>query len=389
MTMMVRNEADIVTPVLDHHLAHGVDHIIVTDNGSTDGTAEILAGYEQRGLIDLRYDASHRKQQSPVVTAMARDAHERYGADWVINVDADEFFVPLDRRRTLAEVFAELSPEIVSFTAPVTNLIGPPARRGTGLQRLVYRDHRPVSELEQRGLLSQPIPNAVHIGHPEVVVGQGNHLVSLPSQGAPPEELGIEVLHLPWRSWEQFRSKVDMAGRGYESNPGIIPGPDHHGMRDWARLQNETLLYYYLVRHPLPEELDAALVYGWAEPEPVLADALTSPVADEPFDDDDIAEWRRVAPIIAQAESGVLELRRAADRYAALQRELDDTRQRVVEADERTAAVEKRLQTEKLRTEMTAVHVDSLESELAGLRDRPEVRVSNKVRRVLRRGARS
>ena len=70
MTLMVRDEADIITPMLEHHLAQGIDVMIVTDNGSVDGTAEILEGYAERGLIDLRHDPVHRKQQGVTVTGM-------------------------------------------------------------------------------------------------------------------------------------------------------------------------------------------------------------------------------------------------------------------------------------------------------------------------------
>ena len=40
--MMVRNERDILPVNLRYHLESGIDHILVADNGSTDGTAAIL-----------------------------------------------------------------------------------------------------------------------------------------------------------------------------------------------------------------------------------------------------------------------------------------------------------------------------------------------------------
>lgn len=285
MTVMVRDEVDIVAAMIDHHLEQGVDVIIVTDNGSIDGTAEILEGYAARGDIDLRHDPVQRKQQSTVVTQMARDAYTIYEADWVINADADEFYIPLDRSLTLNQVFQKISKEYQAFLVPVVNLTGVPALRGSGLQRLIYRDSRPQEELEAAGILAHPTPNAIHIGHPDVSVIQGNHLVSLASYGAPEAALGLEVLHLPWRSWDQYSHKVEISGRAYESNPDLTPSPNHHGMRDYARLKLGGLLPYYLMRHPSDAALDGRAPNEHLVVDRYLADRIESPVADEPFDE--------------------------------------------------------------------------------------------------------
>ena len=249
VTAMIRDEADIIRQWLDYHVAQGVDAILITDNGSTDGTTEILQEYADRGIVDLRHDPVQRKQQGSIVTAMARDAHTVHGADWVVNADADEFLSAVDRTLRLTDVFARLDPAIRSFSVPVVNLVGPIAWYGAGIDRLTWRDERSNADLQQVGVLAQPTPNAVHVGTADVVVAQGNHMVSIGSEGAPPAELALEVLHLPWRSWAQFRHKVDISGRAYEANPTLRPSPNHHGMRDYARHLEGTLLPYYALRH--------------------------------------------------------------------------------------------------------------------------------------------
>ena len=50
MTLLVRNEADIVDAQIAFHLHAGVDFVIATDNGSDDGTIEILERYERAGV---------------------------------------------------------------------------------------------------------------------------------------------------------------------------------------------------------------------------------------------------------------------------------------------------------------------------------------------------
>ena len=258
LTLMIRDEVDILPEWLAYHVAQGVDVLVVTDNGSTDGTRELLEEFARTSsvTVDLRHDPVHRKQQSATVTAMARDAHTVHGADWVVNADADEFLIPRDRDLTLADVFGRLDPAVRAFVVPVVNMVGPLAESGGGLDRLVWRDQRDAAELHAIGLISHPSGNAIHVGDPDVSVVQGNHLVTIAQGAVPPEELGLEVLHYPWRSWEQYAHRVEIAGVAYESNPDVSPSPNHHGMRDFRRLRAGTLKAYWSLRSTAPGQTE-------------------------------------------------------------------------------------------------------------------------------------
>lgn len=256
VTAMVRDEVDVIDAWVLHHLDQGVDVLLVTDNGSTDGTTDVLQRHADAGRLHLFHDPVHRKQQGTVVTQMARRAATKHGADWVINADADEFLVPVDRSTRLVDAFEMIDVAIQSFTVPVVNLVGPLALDGAGFDRLIWRDERTPAELRRAGLLAHPTPNAVHVASADVVVAQGNHIVSLESLGTPPSEAALEVLHLPWRSWRQIRHKVDITGAGYEASPDLVPSPNHHGMRDYRRLHEGVLLPYAAARHVTDEQAD-------------------------------------------------------------------------------------------------------------------------------------
>ena len=318
MTLMVRDEADVIGAMIEHHRAQGIDHILVTDNASIDGTTEILEEYAAEGFVTLWHDPEHRKQQWSVVTRMARFAATDLGADWVINADADEFFVPTDPSRTVREVIESAAGEVTHLVVPVVNLTGAPAKDGSGFDRLVYRDQRTDEELHAAGIPFHPTADAIHRANPEIEISQGNHFVSAPgwSEGAATDDL--EVLHLPWRSWRQYEHKVRAAGSAYEANPDLAPSPRHHGMQDYRRLQGGRLEETYVSKHPRPGEVEEMLRSGSLRHEDRLR-ALTeltkrgvrADVAYAASEQQRLSEvGRAFAALEAENESRMLDLRR-------------------------------------------------------------------------------
>ncbi|MDQ0895404.1 glycosyltransferase family 2 protein [Agromyces ramosus] len=262
MTLMVRDEADIVGAMLAHHRAQGIDHVIVTDNASVDNTLEVLESFERDGFVTIWHDPEHRKEQWRAVTRMARHAATELGADWVLNADADEFWVAREGFGTVRDALGRIPDDVSIFAVPVVNLTGSPARVGSGLRRLTLRDQRDPETVRTSGIPFHPTPNAVHRGSSEVSVAQGNHRAEVPgwSDSGPRDE--IEVLHLPWRSWRQYEYKVRVSGEAYLSNPTLAPSPRHHGMLDFRRLNEGWLEDAYVAKHPSPAEVAAGLADG-------------------------------------------------------------------------------------------------------------------------------
>jgi hypothetical protein len=88
----VRDEIDIIEAFVRHNLAH-VTRLIVLDNGSSDGTIDILNALQREGLpLDVLQDPSPGKYLSRRMTRLMREqAIGRHGAHWVLPLDADEF----------------------------------------------------------------------------------------------------------------------------------------------------------------------------------------------------------------------------------------------------------------------------------------------------------
>ncbi len=87
---MVRNEADIVRVNVLYHLALGFDRFLIVDNGSSDGTTEILKDLGRDPRVRWTRDEGVYRQ-AEITTELAREAL-RDGADWVVPTDADEFW---------------------------------------------------------------------------------------------------------------------------------------------------------------------------------------------------------------------------------------------------------------------------------------------------------
>jgi glycosyltransferase involved in cell wall biosynthesis len=225
MTLLVRDEQDIVAEVLDYHLAQGVDEVIVTDNGSEDATLDILRAYEARGVVRVILEPSDDYSQGRWVTRMARMAATELGADWVINSDADEFWWP--RSGTLASTFAELDPGTGIVVAHRTNFVPQPEGDDPFWERMTVR------ERESLNPVGKPLPpKLAHRAHPEITVVQGNHRVQGPDLGGRLDDGTIEILHFPMRSYAQFENKIVKGGQAYARNQEL---PERIG-RTWRRL---------------------------------------------------------------------------------------------------------------------------------------------------------
>lgn len=216
MTLLVRDEADIVRDMLDAHYALGVDFVVATDNLSVDGTDAILEQYQAEGRLRLLRETDDDYAQARWVTRMARLAATDHDADWVINADADEFWLPTsgDLKATLATV----PDEVGVITAHRVNFIPRDDGDPSWYRRMRWRY---ATSVNHEGVALPP--KVLHRAHPEAQVFMGNHWVEHDA-GAELDDGRIEVLHFPMRSYAQFAGKIVKGGEALERNTEIDPG---------------------------------------------------------------------------------------------------------------------------------------------------------------------
>jgi hypothetical protein len=203
MTLTVRDEADILEANLDFHLAHGVDHVIATDNLSCDGSSEILRSYEARNVLSYLRDDDDTYPQSAMTTRMARLA-AGMRADWVINADVDEFWYP--HHGDLKAMLASVPARAEAAAAPVLNF-APVAEPGYFADVMTVRHPAPRDEF------GDPLRGKVcHRALAEAQVLPGSHIVRRGMRVMTSERAPISILHFPARSYAQFERKIATGG---------------------------------------------------------------------------------------------------------------------------------------------------------------------------------
>jgi hypothetical protein len=242
MTLLVKNERDIIAANLDYHLEVGVEHIIVTDNASEDGTRDLLSDYGRLSEVTVWDEPGDDYSQHEWVTRMARAAADDLGAEWIINSDADEFWTCPGGR---------LPEAIESGSAPALvchrrNMVGPLNGDGRLVwwERLVYRAAAPpplpclanplADPLPGPLLMYAPGPKVAVRGRGLVRIHQGNHSAEHTGPGGQAES-AIVIYHYPVRSAEQFERKVRQGGDAYTRNTRLPMEIGWHWRR-WHRM---------------------------------------------------------------------------------------------------------------------------------------------------------
>jgi len=268
MTLLARDEIDVVDAWLAFHLNAGADLVIATDNRSQDGTTEVLEQYARSGHVHLIREPGEDLRQDEWVTRMARLAATEHGADWVINSDADEFWWP--RGASLSEVL-EAVPARYGTVGAFLRVFCPRPGEESFAERMTVR-FSALAPINDPASLYKPIRKIVHRGHPEIRLTRGNHAL-VASPFAPLRGwFPIECFHFPLRSAAQAEHKARLQGTAFEKHIARPPTAYHADM--YTALRSGRMAEYYEALVVSDAELERGIPQGRLVVDTRLRDAL-------------------------------------------------------------------------------------------------------------------
>lgn len=266
----VRNEADIIETFIRHH-APLVERMVVIDNGSTDGTIDILRSLaRERFSLDIRQDPAPCHAQAAALTNLMHELTETARPDLILPLDADEFLTA-HGGQDIGNILSMLPQSRVTLL---------PWRTYVPLPSDDQTETNPVRRLRHRRSKEQPQYYKVLIPHPfhdaRYALTAGNHRIRATSGTQPPHTASGDLFlaHFPVRSAPQILRKVTEGLQRLRANPKRQPNEGFH----WGEMADKFRRIRELSTHDLTE---CAIHYGCTgevrKDIIVLTDPLLSP----------------------------------------------------------------------------------------------------------------
>lgn len=241
MTILVKNEADIIEANIRTHASFGVDAFVVMDNDSSDGTREILAQLQNEFEITV-IDETGFYQQKKFMTKLAFVAKKKYNPDWIINNDADEFWIP-DNGCSLKEHLrfkgGILRVERFNMVPPLESISEESAFFNSVYEVSNQINYRTNLEEDVSILLGQASRKVITNPHGLIKINSGNHSAEHLAFWNKKESKSIKNYHYPIRSFKQFEKRTITRKYVLENMPNVKMG-NHY--RRWVKMYNENRL---------------------------------------------------------------------------------------------------------------------------------------------------
>ena len=227
MTLVTKNEDDILAHMLEYHYTQGVDFFIVVDHNSTDYTPNILRQYQDRGKLKVIPCADECFYQAQWVTKMAREAATVYGADWIINTDSDEFWVPDSGTINIKDALSKVPPEYGRLHINRYDFLFRGYTQGPFYQAMTIREN------------VRKWTKCCHKADPDVEVHEGNHDINS-KLSCYSESIPLRILHYPVRSYIRYKKAVEDKASAFFKRTDIEPGTNFHWEGALEHIKNGT-----------------------------------------------------------------------------------------------------------------------------------------------------
>ncbi|MEA3512403.1 MAG: glycosyltransferase family 2 protein [Campylobacterota bacterium] len=246
MTILVKNEEDIIEKNITTHTKLGVDAFVVMDNNSTDETQNILKKLQEDYEITI-IEEHGLYNQAKWMKRLAYEAKKIYKADWVINNDADEFWIPQNGHTNLKEILKFKGSVITChrYNMLLTSDI-------EDCFESLYRVNNPIYYRKETQETSEKVSIVLAKNSPKVIINPnglfmirgGNHkalhIANMKDYFTTYDKIKrfpeIVVYHYPIRSYEQFEKNIINRKNLLESGKKIKMGPHY---RRWVKIYNE------------------------------------------------------------------------------------------------------------------------------------------------------
>jgi hypothetical protein len=260
----VLDEEDLIGPCIEHLRAIGVDLIVVTDIGSTDGTRDVLRGLAgpdlrltELGPDDDPWGFPQRMYERTVA---------EFAVDRVLSLDADEFWLP--RTGSIRDATGLFGADVL--TVPRFNVppvVGRPLLPAVLSPTTLGDVSLVVKPIEQPWVKIPENPRLAWVMSrvlPKVVVNPraiqafavGGH-ASVPRPGVTATTVACEdvlIAHAPFSTYPRFLRKLQNIGRSLERFGPRLPQDQAWHWRRWVELERTGQAEVEFHRQFLTEE---------------------------------------------------------------------------------------------------------------------------------------
>ncbi len=262
MSILVRDEADIIADNILFHSKQGVDAFVVGDNASTDGTREKVEKLAKELPVHIVDFPEGQYRQTTWRTHMARIAYRKFKATRVISNDADEFWytesgnlkqeLPRSKAIMRVERFNMLFLKKKDYYQSPWRVISP----------VHYRSKYQKKNIRMSISLAKLAPKVIVDPRGLLFVRGGNHRAfHLFYWGIPSTSQDILIYHFPMRGYREFLRSVRHRAEVMQNDPSTHIGP--HDLRWINRLKEGKLAQEYEDLIFSPDEMNILQKLGF------------------------------------------------------------------------------------------------------------------------------